>query len=126
MRPVLLLDVRSGIFFVGPPSGKLDLPVLAVAIEMVVNELGAIVGVDASQSKGEGTAHVFYGVGYPLFAFAHHGARFHPGGVDVGHVEGVEEFPAGTVAGVRDQIDFGEAGGGEVPAVGLDGNVMLE
>jgi hypothetical protein len=51
---------------------------------------------------------------------------FSPGGGDVGEVEGVAELAVGTTPGVGDQIDFCEAGVGDVPAVGLDGDGVFE
>ena len=51
-----LLDVGIIIFLVGPAPGELDLMRLAVVPEMLIDELRAIVGVDAAESKGQGLA----------------------------------------------------------------------
>src|SRR5438552_285540 len=58
MGPVLLLNVSVVVFLVGPPPRELDRLRLAVAIQVVVDELRAIVGVDALQAKREGLADV--------------------------------------------------------------------
>ena len=42
-RPVLLLDMGAVIFLVGPTAGKGDRMALAVVIEPLVDELGAVV-----------------------------------------------------------------------------------
>jgi hypothetical protein len=42
MRPVLLLDVRVVVLLVGPSSRELNLPGVAPALQMVVDELAAV------------------------------------------------------------------------------------
>src|SRR6202162_6391211 len=55
---VFLLDVGVVVFLVGPAAGELDLLGLAVVPEMLVDELRAVVGVDAPQGKGQGLAEL--------------------------------------------------------------------
>ena len=69
---------------------------------------------------------VFRGIEYADLAFTHDRSGFHPGGVDVGDVEGVKKISRSRVAGVRDQIDLGKARGLDVPGVGFDRDVMFE
>ncbi len=57
---------------------------------------------------------------------AQHRAGFDPGGVDIGEVEGMDELAVGRIAGVGHQVRLGKAGRGDVPAIGLDGDVVLE
>jgi hypothetical protein len=49
------------VFLVGPTAGKLNLLGLAVAIEMVVDELRAVVRIDALERKGQGLTHLIEG-----------------------------------------------------------------
>jgi len=55
-----------------------------------------------------------------------HGRRFHPGGVDVGEVQRMHELAVSEAAAMGDEVNLGEAGGGDVPPVGLYRDVMLE
>ena len=43
MRPVFLLDVRVIVLLVRAPAGELDVLTRAIAAEMVIDELGAVV-----------------------------------------------------------------------------------
>src|SRR2546429_3941042 len=53
LRPVLLLDVRVVVLFVRPSPRELDLPCVAPALQMVVDELAAIIRVHTQQRKGQ-------------------------------------------------------------------------
>ena len=50
--PVLLLDMGLIIFLVGTRTGKGDLLILAIALEQVIDEFGAIIGVNPEQIEG--------------------------------------------------------------------------
>ena len=63
--PVLLLDMGVVVFLVRPPAGELDGLGLAVVIQGGVDELGAVVGVDAAQAKGQRLAQGFEGAANP-------------------------------------------------------------
>ena len=52
-RPVLLLDVGLVVGVGGPAAGEGDLAELAVAGEVVVDELGSVVGVDSQDQERE-------------------------------------------------------------------------
>jgi hypothetical protein len=54
--PVLLLDVGVVILLVGAAPGELDALGLAVPVEMVVDELRAVVRVDPAEAEGQGAA----------------------------------------------------------------------
>src|SRR5438874_8409408 len=56
VRPVLLLDVRVVVFLVRPPARELHGLRLAVAVKVLIDELRAIVRIDAAQGKGQGLA----------------------------------------------------------------------
>lgn len=53
-------------------------------------------------------------------------AGLDPGALDIGEIEGVDELAVGRVPGVRDQIRLGEAGRGDIPPIGLEGDVVFE
>ena len=71
-------------------------------------------------------AHLFEASDNPGLPLAEHGAGLGPGGVDVGDVEGMGELPLGAATGMRDEIDLGEAWGGDVPVVRLDRDLVLQ
>jgi hypothetical protein len=62
----------------------------------------------------------------PVWPLPIDGAAFHPGCVNVGDVERMDELALLGVARVRDQIGFGETGSSHIPGVGLDGDVVLQ
>ncbi len=124
--PIFLLDVGIVVLLVGAPARKLDVMELAVAKEMVVDELGAVVGVEPAQWERHDRHDRGERVADAGLAFAHDRARFDPAGVDVGEVERIGEFAIGRVAGVGNQIDLGKAGDGDRPVIRLDRDVMLE
>ena len=66
VRPVLLLDVGVVVFLVGPPAGELDWPLGAPADQMPVDELRAIVGIDAQQAKGQGLSNLLQRLHHPV------------------------------------------------------------
>jgi len=63
---------------------------------------------------------------YADLTFAHDRSGFHPGRVNVGNVERVNELARGRVSRVRDQIGFGKAWGFDIPGVGFDGDMVFE
>jgi hypothetical protein len=46
--------------------------------------------------------------------------------VDVGEIQRVDELAVAQAAAVGDEVDLGEARDDHVPAVGLEGDVVLE
>ena len=126
VRPVLLLDVGVVVLLVRPAARELDLLGLAVAVEMVVDELGAVVGVDPPEAEGQDLSDLLQGRLDAGFAATEDGPGLHPRRVDVGHVQRMGELAIGPVAGVGHQVELGEAGGGDVPVVGLQRDVVLE
>src|SRR6516162_3931014 len=126
MCPVLLLDVGIVVFLGGPAAGELDLAGRAVIIEMVVDEFGAVVGVQTSQPEGQAGAHVIHGGADRALALAHDGPGLYPTGIDIGEVEGLNKLAIGGVAGMRDEVDLGEARHSDIPVLGLQRDMMFE
>jgi hypothetical protein len=116
---VVVLLVRAA-------AGELDPVLVAVAVELGVDELGAVVRVDALQAERQGLADLVEGALHAALALAQDGARFGPGGLDVDDVQGVGELASGRGAAMGDEIELGEAGDGDIPVIGLQGNVVLE
>lgn len=99
---------------------------LAVADEVGIDELGAVVGVDALEPEGERLPHRLQRLLHRVLPPAQDRPRLHPGGVDVREVQGVRELPVARVAAVGHQVDLGEAGDGDVPPIGSQRNVLLQ
>src|SRR5262245_144402 len=118
MSPVLLLAVSVVIFFVRATSGELNLESLAIVIEMGIDKFRTIVRVNAQQFKRQGLPDSFHSLTHCFLSFAQDRPGRHPGGVDVGEVQRMTAVSRSAVAGMRNQIDFGEAGLVNVPAIG--------
>jgi hypothetical protein len=97
-----------------------------VPVQVGVDELGAVVGVDAPEHEGQREAHLLEHRLHAGLAFAEDGPGLHPRGVDVGEVERVEGLPVGALAGVGDQVRLREAGGRRRPAVRPQRDVVLQ
>ncbi len=126
MGPVLLLDVGVVVLLVRPTPSELDVELLAVAVQMVVDELGAVVRVDTSQLKGASLANLLKRLHHEGLALAHDSLSLRPTGVDVGQGEGVDELSLGPIPRVRHQIDLREARLAHLPPSRPDGNLVLE
>ena len=107
-------------------SRELDRVVLAVADEVGIDELGAVVGVDPLEPEGERLSPGLQGLLHRVLAPAQDRPGFHPGGVDVREVQGVGELPVARLPAVGHQVDLGEPGDRAVPPVGPEGNVLLQ
>ena len=81
----------------------------------MVDELRAVVGVDAGDVEGEPEAKLFEGGGDDAFALGCDGDGLGPAGGDVGGVEGVVEVAVVVAAFVADQVDLDDPGDGVVP-----------
>ncbi len=74
MGPVLLLDVGVVVLLVGAAACELDLAGLAVPVEVGVDELRAVIGVDAFEREGERETHLLERRLHAGLALAHDGA----------------------------------------------------
>src|SRR5438128_168585 len=68
--PVLLLDVRTVVFLPGPAAGEGNALALAPCVEAVVDELRAVVTVEANQGHRPALAHPMHGRAHSLLALA--------------------------------------------------------
>ena len=114
-RVVLLLDEAVVIFVIGPAAGKGDLLIHTVAVELVVDELGAIIGVQAKQWKGELRADVLEGLEDMDLGLIFQRSHLHPGRGDIGEVERLTVLTKTGSPIVRDQVGLAEARACVVP-----------
>jgi hypothetical protein len=126
LGPILLFDMRVVVFLVGAAAGELDGMILTVVEDAGIDELGAVVGVDAKEWKGEGLAHFRQRGAHGALALADGGTGLVPAGVDVDENERLQKLAVRPVSGVRDKVDFGEARRGYVPVFSADGDVVFE
>src|SRR5690606_21155039 len=92
MSPVLLFDVGVIVFFVGSAAGELDDTLLTVRVEVVVDELRAVVRIDGLEGKGKCPAYLVQGIHDALLTLAHKAEVLPPSGEDVGEVKRVDEL----------------------------------
>ncbi|WIY81382.1 hypothetical protein QQ658_07420 [Propionimicrobium sp. PCR01-08-3] len=87
----------------------------APAQQVVVDEFGAVIGVDAGDVERESEVELVQSGGHDAFAFGSDSDGFGPAGGDVGGVQAVMELAVVVAAFVADQVDLDEAGDGVVP-----------
>jgi len=126
--PVFLFDVGVVIFVIGPAAGELDrfFSLFKVAIEVVVEEFGSVVAVEAEEGEGQRSFDVLDLLEYGSFSFPPDGSLFGPAGGDVHAVDGVGEHTGEGIAAMGYGVGFEEAGVGFIPLVGLDGDLVAE
>src|SRR5512144_1467473 len=124
---VLLLDVGAVVLLPGAAASKGDAPLPAVVVQAVVDELTAVVAIEAEERHGQALPHPMHGPADALVALTPDRVEFDPGGGDVDGAEGAEVEALRTTAAVGDEIDFEKAGPGVVPlGKRAEGNLMAE
>ena len=128
MGPVFLFDMGVILFVVGAAAGELDgfFSLGEVAVEVVVEEFGAVIAVEAEEGEGQGFFDIFDLGQDAGFSFTPGGPLFGPGGGDIDAVDGVGEHSGEGIPAVGDGVCFEEAGAGFIPLVGLDGDMLAE
>ena len=130
LRAVFLFDVGVVVFFVRAGAGELYFAMRgstpAKAPEMVVDELGPVVGIDAFQVKGQARLDGACAVDNGFFGFAKNSLFFVPSGMNVHRIEGVKKVTGGAGARVGDEVDFQEPGPMNVPEVCANGDHVFE
>ncbi len=126
--PVFLFDVSIVLFVVGAAAGELDgfFSLGEVAIEVVVEEFGTVVAIEAEEGERERGFDVLDLLEDTGFSFAPDSSLFGPAGGDIEGVDGVGEHAGEGIAAVGDSVSFKEAGAGFIPLVGFDGDVVSE
>jgi hypothetical protein len=126
MGPIFLLDVCVVVFLIWSAAGELDLAPATVLEEMGIDELGAVVGIEAAERKGERGVQRGDGGADGALGLAQDGVGLDPASMDIGEIEGLQKLAVGPIAGMGDEVDLGEAGRGDVPVLRADGDVVFE
>ena len=101
--------MRLVVLLVGPGSGEGDMLVLAIVLEMVVYELTTTIAVDAKQRKREPLSHGLNAFKSGFLALIGQGDRLCPAGVDIHHVERMQELSCRGIATMSHQVHLNEA-----------------
>jgi len=128
MGPVFLFDVSVVVFVVGSGASKLDgvFSLCKMPQEMIIEELAAIVAIEAEQGEGQrffDLLNLFQDIGFP---FSPDGSLFRPAGGDVHAVNGIGEHTGEGLAAMGDGVGFEEPGMRFVPLVGFDGDLSSD
>jgi len=91
--PVFLFYVGVIVFVIGTASGELDgaVSVGKMSQQVVVEELGAVIAIEAEQREGERLFDIFELFQNPSFSLSPDGALFSPAGSDIHAVDGIGE-----------------------------------
>jgi hypothetical protein len=100
------------IFVIGPASGELDglFSFGKVSLEVIVEELAAIVTIEAENGEREGFFDVFDLFQDPRFTFAPYGTLFGPSGGDIDEVDGIGVHSGGRITTMSDRVGFKKTG----------------
>jgi hypothetical protein len=100
------------IFVIGPASGELDglFSFGKVSLEVIVEELAAIVTIEAKDGEREGFFDVFDLFEHSRFTLPPDGTLFGPSGGDIYEVDGIGVHSESGIAAMSDGIGFEEAG----------------
>jgi len=107
--------VGTVVLLVRPRSGEGDPLSLAVGVEVIVDELAAIVGVQTQEGKRESLGDMMHSASHPVLTLTPDPTAFYPA---CGHIHGaqageIETF--GTLAAVCHQVHFEETGAVLIP-----------
>ena len=104
-----MLDVGLIVFLVGSAAGEGAVLLFAVALQIVIDEFGAVIRVQAQQCIGQAAAaHHKRGADGGLAA-VEQAVQLYPTGFDVKHVQAVKVLTPCRFAAVRHQVDLHEA-----------------
>jgi hypothetical protein len=87
---------------------------------VIIEELAAIVAIEAKQGKGQSLFDLFDLFEGVRFSFAPDGPLFGPAGSDIDAVNGIGEHPGEGVSAMGDGVGFEKAWSGFVPLIGFD------
>ncbi len=102
---VLLLDVGAIVFLPGPATREREALAGAVAVEGLIDELGAVVAVHAAQGDGPAAADLVDGGGHAVLAFAPERLELDPARGDIDGAEGEKEEAPGAAAAMGDEVN---------------------
>jgi hypothetical protein len=81
--PIFLLDVCVVVFLIWSAAGELDLAPATVLEELGIDELGAVVGIEAAEGKGERGVQLGDGGADGALGLAQDGAGLDPAGMAI-------------------------------------------
>ena len=112
MSPVFLFYMGIVIFVIGSASGELDglFSFGKVPLEVIVEELTAVITIEAEDGEWEGFFDVFDLFQDSCFALSPYGTLFGPAGGNIYEVDGICVHSGGGIATMSDCIGFEEAG----------------
>jgi len=124
---VLLLDVAVVVFVIGPAAGKGDLLLETVPVELIIDELTAVVRVQAEQPEGEVALDLLESVEDIGLGLIFQGFHLHPCRGDIGEGEGLGVLAKACSPVVGNEVRFAEAWTCVVPVgEGPDGDMVFE
>jgi hypothetical protein len=97
-----------------------------VAHQVVVEELRAVIAIEAKEGKGERLFDVTDLLEDGSFAASPDGALFAPSGGNINTINGIGELAGCELAAVSNSIGFEEAGVRLVPLVSGNGNLVTQ
>src|ERR1044071_1655604 len=107
---VLLFDMGAVVLLPRATPGEGDAALSAVVVKALVDELAAVVAVEAEQRHGQALAHAMHAPAHPLMPLAPDRLELDPGGGDVHGAEGAEVEALRTGPAMSDEIDFEKPG----------------
>ncbi len=96
--PVLLLDVAAGVGVAWPSAGDGDLMFLTPSDQEMIDDLAAVVGIDAQDREGHGCGDLLERGEHPFTDLVGHAAIFDQLGGDISHREGETVLTGGVAA----------------------------
>jgi len=124
---VFLFDEAVVVLAIGATPGEGDAFSFTVAIELVVDKLRAVIGVDAQKGKRQCGPDLFQGLEDIALGLIFHGACFGPPRGDIGEIQRLDIVTEGTTTVVGHQVDFTEARALIVPVgESLDGDMVFQ
>jgi len=128
VSPVFLLHMGVIIPAVSPASGKVDwlLSLGEMSQEVVIEEFGAVIAIEAEQGKGQGLFDGFDLLQHPGLPLAPDGALFGPAGGEVDEVQGIGEQAGQGFPAMGHTVRLQESRAGLLPLVGLNGDVSFQ
>src|SRR5207245_8611703 len=115
MAPFFCSTWALSVLLPGAAAREGDALSATVIEQRAIDELGAVVAVEAGQGHGQPFADLVDAAAHARLTFAPQGLQLDPTGGDIDGAEGEEEEAAGGAATMGDQIDLEEAGASVVP-----------
>ncbi len=94
--------------------------------EVMIEELGAVIAIEAEQGEGERLFDVFDLFQDAGLSFPPDGSLFGPASGDVHAVDGIGDHSGYGFAAMGDGIGFEETGAGFIPLVGFNGDLFAQ